>query len=513
MKTIKFLMITALCSMVIFGCSTKSAVPPHLVAIPKNATVVLSLNARQIVEKAALNKPDQYQSYSLLRQELKNAAEQETINKFLKDTRTSGLNLDHILAYLTTDGVISKNAEPDFGIVFLMDDLKTFEDFLKKIDVYQEGESTVLIFGEIHLQWNDKIAVISKYAAGRSVDVLNEDESKSILANELFNSEYSDKDDAFLFIDYGNFITKLWEDYQRYAGYSSTPNLFASLDFYKELSVALTGNAEKGEFVVKGKMLPVEKATELFGKFCKTDFDSDLYHYFPDKSLMAFKFAIKPLDSYNEYKKYFSEALGDNLEIKTLIDQYDAKITSVLSNFTGDFLGSLSDITTPDLAIAAGINEGRENEVIALIKELGFVKKTEGYYLLNQNGLKLYFATNNKAAYLTGNLANITNFLDNSYYMSNITSAKDFGKELEKALCYFYWDIDINHYPPLVKSALHLAPQGEMFIPVLEKLKSINIQSNTNGSEFKIKFNENEYASRIILKEIDKWASQSFFEE
>ncbi|MDR0692266.1 MAG: DUF4836 family protein [Prevotellaceae bacterium] len=506
MKTIKFLTITALCSMVIFGCSTKSAVPPHLVAVPKNAAVVLSLNARQIVEKAALNKPEQYQFYSLLQRELEKELGQETVNKFLKDTRTSGLNLDHVFAYLTVDGVTSDNTEPGFGVVFLMDDITTFEDFLKETGVYQESE-------KMNLQWNDKIAVISKSAADNGVDALNDDESKSILANELFSSEYSDKDDAFLFIDYGNFITKLLDNLSPYSGYMMS-NLFATLDLYKELSLALTMNAEKGEFAVTGKMLPLEKATELFGKFYKTDFDSELYHYFPDKSLMAFKFAIKLLDSYNTYKKYLGDIYKDNLDIDTIMERYDAKITSVLSCFTGDFLGSSSDITSLDFAIAAGIHEGKENGLIAWVKELGFVKKTEGYYLLNKNGLKLYFATNNKAAYLTGNVANITNFLDNNHYTSNITDAKDFGKEFEKALCYFYWDININHYPQPVKNILQMTPQGNMLIPVLEKLKSINIQAiNTNGSEFKIKFNENEYASRIVLKEIDKWASQSFFEE
>jgi hypothetical protein len=504
-------MISALCSMVIFGCSTKSAVPPHLVAVPKNATVVLSLNARQIVEKAALNKPEQYQCYSLLQQELKNVAEQETINKFLKDTRTSGLNLDHIFAYLTGDGATSKEATPCFGVVFLIDDIKTFEDFLKKNGVYTESGGSVLIFERLNLQWNDKIAVISKNAAANGVDVFNEDESKSIADNELFNSEYSDSNDAYLFINYNSLITNFLENHPYYAGYNHIANLFTTFDFYKELSLAVTLNAEKGEFVVAGKVLPVEKATELFGKFYKTDFDSDLHHYFPDKSLVAFKFAIKPLDSYNEYKKYLSSA---HERIETVIERVDAKVTSVLSCFTGDILGSLSDITAPDFAMAAGINEGKENEVINWIKELGFVKKPKGYYLLNKTGLKLYFATNSKVAYLTGNLTNITNFLDNSHYTSNITDAKDFGEEFEKALCYFYWDLNINHYPQLVKSALRLTPQGEILIAVLEKLKSMNMRMvNINSSEFKIKFTENEYASRIMLKEIDKWAAQSFFEE
>ena len=223
MKTIKFLTVIALCSVILFGCSTKNAMPPHLVAVPKNATLVLSLNAKQIIEKAALNKLEQYQCYSLLQQAFE---EKETINKFLKNTRTSGLNLDHIFVYLTTDGVVSKNAEPDFGIVFLMDALNTFEDFLKEIGAYQESEATVLLFNGLNLQWNDKIAVISKHAADNNIDVLNEDESKSIVSNELFKSEYSDKNDAYLFIDYNNFLTEFLNHayYANYSGFTASLN-------------------------------------------------------------------------------------------------------------------------------------------------------------------------------------------------------------------------------------------------------------------------------------------------
>jgi hypothetical protein len=271
----------------------------------------------------------------------------------------------------------------------------------------------------------------------------------------------------------------------------------------------MTLNAEKGEFVATGKILPAEKATELLGKFYKTDFDNELHNYFPDKSLLALKFAIKPLDIYNEYKKYLSEIAGNDREIEKLMERYDDKVASVLGNFTGDFLGSLSDITAPDFAIAVGVAEGKENEVATLIEELGFVKKPEGYYSLNQSGLKLYFGVNNKAAYLTGNLTSITNFLDNSYYVSNITDAADFGKELENASSYFYWDLNINHYPPIVKSMLALSSEGAMLLPLLEKLKSLNVRTiNKNVSEFKIKFTGDEYASKILLKEIDKLVSQ-----
>ena len=133
MKTIKFLTIIALCSVIIYGCSTKSDAPPHLLAVPKNAGLVLSLNGKQMVEKAGLNKQEEYKCLPLLKTVFEAGYPKiaETINNFLKNTRTSGLNLDQIFAYLVFYENQSKNSDPYFGITFLINDLKTFEDFIK----------------------------------------------------------------------------------------------------------------------------------------------------------------------------------------------------------------------------------------------------------------------------------------------------------------------------------------------------------------------------------------------
>jgi hypothetical protein len=501
MKTIKFFMIVALCSAVISGCSDKSAAPPHLVAVPKDAALVLSLNAKQIVEKAELNKPEQYKCYSLLQQELQKEAGKDFVKDFLKDTRTSGLNLDNIFVYL----MAGNNTTEDigYGVVFLIDKLKTFEQFLEKNNLHSDTENRLVRFFDITLQWNDKIAIISRNVADSGVDIFNEDESQSILANELFKEEYSEKNDVYLFFKY-NVIGEILKEYP-HAKYATSSVQFSSmLDLYKDLSLSLKLNAEKGELVATGKMLPAEKAEELFEKFYKTDFDSNLYRYFPDKSLLAFKFAMKPLDVYNEYKKYFNNLA--NREVETLMERYDAKVTSVLSNFTGDCLGSLISFganAVPDFAIAAGVVEGKENEVVKLMEGLGFVKKPEGYYSLG-GGVNLYFAVNNNAAYLTGNATYITDFLNNTHYTANITAAKDFGREFEEALYYFYWDVNINNYPSILKSVLSMSAQGNMAMPLLEKLKSINVRTiGTNGSEFKVIFNDNEYASKTLLKAVD----------
>lgn len=514
MKTIKFLTVIALCSAIIYGCSTKSSAPPQLVAVPENATMVLSLNAKQIIEKAELNKPEQYKSYSLLKNEFENesAKTAEVLNNFLKDTRTSGLNLDRIFAYLVVDENTAKGHDPGFGIVFLVDDVNALETFLKNCGLNPDdiANKSVVFFSDEKLQWNDKIAVISRNVANYDIDIFNEDDSKSVLAKESFNSEYSERDDAYLFFEY-NVISKLLANYPRYA-YTPTPNMSAFFNLYKDLSLSVKFNAEKGEFVTTGKLLPAERGKELFGKFYKTSFDDELYNYFPDKSLMAFKLAIKPLDIYNELKEYLTDITGNDKQREKFLKDVDPKITSILGNFTGDLLGSLTEInmsSTPDFAVAAGIVEGKENEIIALMKEAGFVKKPEGYYTVGSVYAPLYFAVNNKAAYLTGNKTYITNFLDNMHHTSNITSAAAFGKELKNAPSYFYLDININHYPAILKSLIGMSSTGSMVAPVLEKLEAMTMQIiNPNVSEFKIKFTDNEYASKILLKELDKLASQ-----
>jgi hypothetical protein len=125
MKTIKHFMIIALCGVMICSCSQKSDAPSHLVAVPKNATLVLALNAEQVVEKAGLNDLEQYKFYSLLKKELENKSPEESklAENFLKDTRTSGLNLDNIFIYLVANDEEGKAVS--YGVTFLIDDLKT----------------------------------------------------------------------------------------------------------------------------------------------------------------------------------------------------------------------------------------------------------------------------------------------------------------------------------------------------------------------------------------------------
>ncbi|MDR1346987.1 MAG: DUF4836 family protein [Prevotellaceae bacterium] len=549
MKTVKFSIIIALCSVIICGCSKQSVTDSHLVAVPDNAAIVLSINAKQIIEKAGLNNPDQYKVYSLLQQEIEQAPAEEAkiIKDVLKDTRISGLNLDNIFLYLAlTDH--SENAEPYYGAVFLIDNLKTFENFLTKTKLMDDVENRLIRLpdGISTVQWNDEIAVISN-AAGYGVDVFNKDESKSILANELFKADYSGKNDLYLYAECNLLLFNILNRIPYYSAAMDNAVL-KNLEAYKDMSMSVSINSEKGEFAANAKLLPFEKATELFDKSYRTDFNSDLYRYISDKSLLAFKFAIKPLDIYSQYKKMIGldqagetaettteqvEILDDygnvtdeeevivdkysgytssyNLAQKMMIEQYDAQITSILENFTGDFIGSLSGITnimTPDFAIAAGIVEGKENNITALIEQVGFVKNSDGYYSLEIQNMNFYFAVNKNAAYFTGTPEAIAKFFDKGY-SSNITSAKNFGKELKDALAYFYWNININDYPALLKTFIAMSQNGNMVMPLLEKLKSISISSmNTDGGELKIKLNDSDYASKVILKEIDKLAAE-----
>ncbi|MDR1199501.1 MAG: DUF4836 family protein [Prevotellaceae bacterium] len=551
MKTFKFSIIIALCSVIICGCSKKSVTNSHLVAVPDNAAIVLSINAKQIIEKAGLNNPDQYKVYKLLQQEIEGAPAEEAkiIKDFLKDTRTSGLNLDNIFLYLAlTDD--SENAEPYYGAVFLIDNLKTFENFLGKAKLSDDIESRLIHLpdGISTVQWNDEIAVISN-AAGYGIDVFNKDEAKSILANELFKTDYSGKNDLYLYAECNLFLLNILKQMSYYTVPMENAML-KSLEAYKDMSMSVSIDSEKGEFAANVTLLPVEKATELFKKFYRTDFNSNLYRYISDKSLMAVKFAIKPLDIYNQYKKNIgmdktgetAETTTEQVEIlddqgnvtdeeeviidkysgytsrydlaqKMMIEQYDAQITSILENFTGDFIGSLSgitNITVPDFAIAAGIVEGKENDITALIEQVGFVKNSDGYHSLEIQNMNFYFAVNKNIAYLTGTPEAIAKFFDKGY-SSDITSAKNFGKELKDALSYFYLNINVNDYPALLKTFIAMSQEGSMVMPLLEKLKSISISSvNMNSGGLKIKLNDSDYASKVILKEIDKLASEYF---
>ncbi|MDR2125568.1 MAG: DUF4836 family protein [Prevotellaceae bacterium] len=547
MKTMKFTMIIALLySVIICGCSkTSHHALPQLVAVPQNAAVVLSINAKQIIEKAGLNKMEQYKFHSLIIKEIENepANEAKIMKDFLNDTRTSGLNLDNVFAYLS-----SNDSDIYYGITIKIDNLEKFEKFLKETGVDAEIGNKQIDLPDGHtIRWNDEILVISINAVENGIDIFNKDESKSILANELFKSEYSDKNDAYLYGEYNTLIS-LVEKIPDYV-MDNTATL-SNLVMYKDMSMSVNMNAEKGEFVVQGKMLPADKAAELSGKVYKADFNDNLYKYFPDKSLVALKFAIKPLDAYNYYKqnlgigqtdentetttekvetldedgnvieeedvvidKYSGYTSNYNRTLKMMIEQYDEQIISVLESFTGDFIGNLSgfnEYAKPEFSLATGIVEGKENNIIELIEKAGFVKNSDDYYSQDINNMTYYVAVNKNAAYLTVTPEAIAKFLDKGYD-SNISSAK--GVDIKNALNSFYLNLNINDYPQMLRFFIEMSNEGRMLLPLLEKLKSINATaSNTYDFEFKLKFTDNDYASKILLKGIDELISQSIDE-
>jgi hypothetical protein len=475
------------------------------VAVPKSAAVVVSLNARQIVEKAGLDNLNQFKTYALLKRVLDNDADRSTkiIKDLLEDTRRSGLNLDHIFVYLFPG---DDCASISCGITFLMDDAKAFERLLKedlRLEV-DEVNKTVVIDDGLILRWNGEMAVVSVNAEDKGVNFFNREESESIVADALFLGEYSGHDDVHVYLKYDELMESFNDIY--YSGY-----LAKQIDWYKDLSLSATFNAEKGAFVATGKMLPEEKAGRLFKIFYKTDFNDELYRYFPDKSLLAFKIAVKPVDIYREYLDVFSEydkyldATGDRRHMD--IQLYDGKIASICSYFTGEVLGNLAGINfsnNPDFAVAAGVVDGKENEVTALLEEVGMTKNRAGYYSI-AGGFTLYCAVNKNIAFLTSNAESIERFME-SGYTPDITSAKDFGKELKAAIAYSYINLNINDYPPIVKPGLaSLSRNMGAFIPLIEKLKSINFSATSTSSfECKLKITDSGYASKALVKTLDE---------
>jgi hypothetical protein len=542
MKTVKFTMIIALCSVMIFGCAKKSSTPPHLVAVPKDAAIVMAFNAKQIAEKSGLNELKQYKFYSFIQKEIENLPgnQAQLIKDLLSNTRVSGLNLDNVFLYVTVNEAgLEYEAPLVFGVNFLIDDLDVFEEFLEKTELSVWADGRKITFPDMTIEWNDKIAVISILSGNSDIDAFNSDETKSILANELFKKDYSDRNDAYLFAEFNAFISLM----ENYSGQYEYQEAFSTLEDYKDVAFSLACNDEKGAFVATAKILPEEKAVEFYDKYYKSDFDSELYKYFPDKGLLALKFAIKPLDIYNGVKtssgiskddsestesteqvEYLDEkgnVVGSedvviekrsnyspyyDYQMKMFIEQYDAKITSILSSFTGDVIGSISEYTgmIPDFALAAGIAEGKESDVIALIQEIGFAGNPDGYYSLDVQGVRIYFAAKKNIAYITTSTNSVAAFL-NDGYGANITSAKDFGKELKEANMYFYVNINLNDLPAIFKVGLNLTEEGRQLMPLLETLKSLNISSvNKTVNEFKIKFNGSDYSGKIILKVIDE---------
>ncbi len=196
----------------------------HLQLVPSDASMVISFNLRQLADKADFNgKLKESKLFKTMMKEMKDESRSgmsSIMKEILKNPMGCGLDARSNMYIFMQSGKDNNNT---MGIVFDMKDMRTFNEFLKKIPnvskhitdqktyfLYNEGsdffafnDKGMLILEKTSMYGDEKKAATMKSYAS----LMAQDKKASILDKKEFKTCMDDKKDIGLYMNYGELMS------------------------------------------------------------------------------------------------------------------------------------------------------------------------------------------------------------------------------------------------------------------------------------------------------------------
>ncbi|MDR0661045.1 MAG: DUF4836 family protein [Prevotellaceae bacterium] len=548
MKIRNILALVAVSCMLVFASckKEKSEIPDHLKIVPANSVMVMTINAKELVEKGGLNKYKDFEIYKKFHEEISRYEPEATkfIDEFLKDTRVTGLDLDKIYMYLQRVGRYDVFNAFTFGVDDWNKVAKWINQFHKIISKrgYQledgNGYKTYRLDSDHLLVWDKTKAILlnvreyDEESLPSFESFLKIDEENSIIANaDFMGSLKANKDFTF------------WMPFKRIMELNDGSEEFSMLDkLYGEdwtkasMDISLNFTNEKASFSYS--ILPaslVEKYRKEY-PILKDGFDQSLLNYFPSE----FFFASKISFNVQEYYKLVVNMLNKLAEEMKSIDDEDyddyygysdysrmaeviAMVTNedvvkIVSSFKGDLIADIFGfqegiIPMPKFGIAVTI-DGEEafNRFLGLLpKDIEFTK-TDSYYSYSIPQVTTFYAgQRGDVMYIT----NVKEALDSFFaqgYKDNLSSSS-IAQVLKDSPLLYSLNLDINKYPVFITSLLRESVgsmEYNMLSNFIEPFSTLDLVATKNYSaELNLMLKDNkENSLKVLFKAIDRYVNR-----
>ena len=506
------------------GCNQKSGDggASHLSFVPSDATFVVGVEFKKIMDKGGFNKPDEFKFFSLIRSEIEEKR-QKVFDEFIKDPKSAGLDFDVFYVY-------GRKNQPGNGMnvtcVIKLHDESKFVSTIKELDVPEpedKGEYKLIVDDGSSFVWNKNYLFISTGDNAEEIDfasLFTVNEETSITSNPGFKAFQSNAYDFGVWMDYGAFA-----DF-----YSHVMNIGA-LDIFKDLAGSyIYGylNFENGEINFKSSMGPKEKIDEFKTKYpiTKKDFDETLYQAFPEQSFLAMKLSIN-IKEYLNLIKTSMQTISSNYdgeynpysEVLNVFD--DPSVQKVVDALNGDALMSIYGFVEgmfpiPRTGIAFTVNgENAFQDLLGMLPSEMW-SKTGDYYTLTLGGgipASIVFAYKDNKVYVSDDIEAIQKFVDKGFE-KNIASGSP-GERLKRNIMLFYVNLDLDAYPEHIKLLLQNTTGGrsyKQFTSYINIYKELSYGLTGNyelEASLKLK-NANVNALKQILKNIDENTSSLY---
>jgi hypothetical protein len=512
MITIKRCLSLLCIGVIFFSSCEKSTEPPHLQAIPADASFVGAIESKQLIKKGGLDNLKEFKFFQMINREIsrQNSDMQEFVNKLVENPDASGIDWDRFYVY-----GCRQSSGFYVAATFLIDNLSAFEDNMGYL-TQQAGNAWIEDKGDykiitpdnsLVLAWNKQVFLVFGGDLGE-LDYgkfFSRSGGESIVGVTDFREFQKENYDAGFWIS-NDALMDLLEDEMNISK-PSYMNEFSSMYIHSYL------HCNDGEIKITGKVTPQSKLDEFYAKYpiIKKNFNNRLLEDFPETTYWATKLAV----NLPAYLKLMNEAAASTgvYDLQEMLDSPAAK--TVIDGLDGDFLLSLygfaqGPFPMPLVGISFSVKSEEDfNRILSLVPQ-EIVQRTGKFYSIGSMGFAVYVAYKDKRVLLTDDADAITAFVENGYSKSLKNSSLASNLKNEPSL--FYLNLDLNSYPGNIRALL----QNEMprdvkpAITFLEICKDFSFGSDKDNQFYvSLKFKDNKQNGlKLLIKSLDDIAAQ-----
>ncbi len=429
---------------------------PEAALIPSDASVVFNVKVSSLWQKGELDKADNIGLLKMLRQEVRNESAEigKILDAVFENPSSCGLDLKHDVVSFITEG-----SRVTFAAI--VKDQNQFGDVLETL-CDETGADVSRRDGDFHMMTIDEYIVIV-WDKNKAYMVLDDDgdmsprlasemmemkKEETMASNKQFAEYWEKRDDCGMWIAFADVMDMLGNNTLGMAASSSMTDLFRESSFSFGLSF------EKGAIVANAAYYgPVSKSMK---KMQSKTFNSDLLGYLPEETLATFAVAMdfdglweymKEMDLDDEIAEAYDEEIIDGVTLRKLTESLDGSFVLTLSG-----LDIVNDEIKPQFSIVADINKQSLFKRILTDTELPM---TNGYYVLDDDFISeispIYIALNDNAIVITTSEPTAKRVVQGD---KSSNGCNAIAKQLKGKTAYFYADLQIDHYPSVLREML-----------------------------------------------------------
>ncbi len=339
------------CMMVaLIATSCKKAVPKQVTFIPKDATMIFSVNARSVAEKLSKSSVNLDSLFNTIFKD-SSRSDVAKMKSAVGDLKNAGIDwTSDVYFFLKNKGSVMGGQQNTFAAIALMKDAGKFEQYLKKqrpeAAVKKESKySYATLDNDLTVGWNSDVIILAgnkEYNRAPSSSA-NEASDAHLLLNTLYEQKESESVASIPeFVD----LAKEKSDAAFWTNSSGLLNNVPMLgmtkasDLFNNSYSATTINFEDGEIVAASKAYSSPALRDILKKYPGQKVNMDMINKYPSSNIDGFMLVSFNPQILIDIVKFS----GFDTQVNQYMSEMGFTLDDVAKAFKGEFSFIVSDI-------------------------------------------------------------------------------------------------------------------------------------------------------------------------